>query len=72
MFVDTFGTGKVNDDRLATAIQEVFDLRPAAIIHQLNLLQPIYRNTVNYGHFGRPGFTWENTDKANDLLAAAS
>ena len=68
--VDTFGTGQYSDQKIAAAISEVFDLRPAAIIAQLDLLRPIYRATTNYGHFGRPGFSWEATDKVNDLLAA--
>jgi S-adenosylmethionine synthetase len=70
LFVDTFGTGRVGDESLQRAVREVFDLRPAAIIHQLDLLRPIYRASVNYGHFGRPGFSWEETGKVADLLAA--
>ncbi|MDR1430778.1 MAG: methionine adenosyltransferase [Propionibacteriaceae bacterium] len=70
LFVDTFGTGQVSDEALERAVREVFDLRPAAIIHQLDLLRPIYRACVNYGHFGRTGFTWEETGKVADLLAA--
>ncbi|NLT30064.1 MAG: methionine adenosyltransferase [Propionibacterium sp.] len=71
-YVDTFGTGKVPDEQIATAIGEVFDLRPAAIIDALDLLRPIYRLTSNYGHFGRalPEFTWERTDRADALAAA--
>jgi len=52
------------------AMQEIFDLRPAAIIRDLELLRPLYRTTSAYGHFGRPGFTWENTSHAAQLRAA--
>ncbi|NTV49453.1 MAG: methionine adenosyltransferase [Geobacteraceae bacterium] len=64
--VNTFGTGKVSEDRMAELVRETFDMRPAAIIQQLDLLRPIYRKTAAYGHFGRelPEFTWERTDKA--------
>ncbi|MEO6205224.1 MAG: methionine adenosyltransferase [Mycobacteriales bacterium] len=69
LFVDTFGTGVVEDDVLQKAVTETFDLRPAAIIRDLDLLRPIYAQTSAYGHFGREGkdFTWESTDRA-DLL----
>ncbi|NKY41373.1 methionine adenosyltransferase [Cellulomonas septica] len=72
LYVETFGTGVVPVERLTAAIREVFDLRPAAIIRDLDLLRPIYRRTAAYGHFGRelPDFTWERTDRAADLLAA--
>lgn len=72
LYVETFGTGTVPDDRLTSAIREVFDLRPAAIIRDLDLLRPIYRRTAAYGHFGRelPEFTWERTDRTADLLSA--
>lgn len=68
--VDTFGTGKVSEDKLAKIISKVFDLSPGGIIKQLNLLRPIYRKTACYGHFGReePEFTWEKTDKAKELI----
>ncbi|MGC8731904.1 MAG: methionine adenosyltransferase [Halothiobacillaceae bacterium] len=71
--VDTFGTGKIDDDRIAAIISEVFDLRPYGIIKMLDLIQPIYQKTAAYGHFGReePEFTWEKTDKAEALRAAA-
>lgn len=69
--VNTFGTGKVSDDRLSDMIAKVFDLRPAAIAEQLDLLNPIYADTCNYGHFGRQGFSWERTDKADALAALA-
>jgi S-adenosylmethionine synthetase len=73
LFVDTFGTGAVADDVLQSAITEVFDLRPAAIIRDLDLLRPIYGKTSAYGHFGRelPEFTWESTDRAELLKKAA-
>lgn len=72
LYVETFGTGTVADERLTQAIREVFDLRPAAIIRDLDLLRPIYRRTAAYGHFGRelPEFTWERTDRAADLQSA--
>ena len=68
--VDTFGTGSVDDELLALAIQDTFDLRPKAIIEALDLLKPIYRHTAYHGHFGRPEFTWEKTDRAEAILAA--
>ncbi|MDK0524627.1 methionine adenosyltransferase [Streptomyces sp. ML-6] len=73
LFVETFGTGTVAQDRIEHAIGEVFDLRPAAIIRDLDLLRPIYSPTAAYGHFGRelPDFTWERTDRAQRLKAAA-
>jgi S-adenosylmethionine synthetase len=73
--VDTFGTGIVGDDIIERAVQEVFSLKPAAIIKQLNLLRPIYSKTTNYGHFGKiddlASITWEKTDKAAALKKAA-
>ncbi|MEV4681931.1 methionine adenosyltransferase [Streptomyces kurssanovii] len=73
LFVETFGTGTVAQERIEKAITEVFDLRPAAIIRDLDLLRPIYAATAAYGHFGRelPDFTWERTDRAHRLKAAA-
>jgi S-adenosylmethionine synthetase len=73
VFVQTFGTGKVSDEAIQKAVLEVFDLRPAAIIRDLDLLRPIYALTSAYGHFGRelPEFTWEKTDRADALQAAA-
>jgi len=72
--VDTFCTGKVDEEKLERAIWEVFNFKPAEIIKQLNLLRPIYRNTTNYGHFGRiddlDALTWERTDKADALKQA--
>ena len=71
--VNSFGTGKVSEDRLAELVREVFDMRPAAITAQLDLLRPIYRKTAAYGHFGRElaEFTWEKTDKIAILKAKA-
>jgi len=73
MMVDTFGTGKVSDERIVELVQAHFDLRPKAIIQELDLLRPIYSKTAAYGHFGRdePEFTWEATDKAAALRADA-
>lgn len=65
--VETFGTGVVSDEELAAAILETFDLRPAAIIRDLDLTRPIFRYTSNYGHFGRDGFSWEETNRAQAL-----
>ncbi len=71
--VKTFGTGKISEERLVQLVGQVFDLRPKAIIQQLNLLRPIYHKTAAYGHFGRelPEFTWEKTDKVDALRDAA-
>jgi len=73
VLVETFGTGKVGDDKLAALVQKHFDLRPKGIIQALDLLRPIYFKTAAYGHFGRdePEFSWENTDKASALKAEA-
>ncbi len=73
VFVETFGTEKVETQAIERAISEVFDLRPAAIIRELDLRRPIYAKTAAYGHFGRelPGFTWEQTDRASALREAA-
>jgi len=72
LYVETFGTAKVDESRLTKAILEVFDLRPRAIIQELDLLRPIYGKTSTYGHFGRelPEFTWERTNKVADLQRA--
>ncbi len=67
VLVDTFGTGKLSDDKIAEIIMKEFDLRPSAIIEKLELTKPVYKKTASYGHFGRDVFTWENTDKAQDL-----
>lgn len=73
VFVETFGTGVVPDEKIQEAVLEVFDLRPAAILRDLDLRRPIYAKTAAYGHFGRelPEFTWERTDRADALKAAA-
>ena len=73
LYVETFGTGTVPDEVITSAINEVFDLRPQAIIEELDLLRPIYAQTAAYGHFGRelPDFTWERTDRAEALRRAA-
>lgn len=72
--VNTYGTGKVSDSKLADIVQEVFDLRPNAIIEQLDLKRPIYKATAKYGHFGRnnENFTWEKTNKVDELKTAAN
>ena len=72
IYVETFGTAQVDPKSIERAIGEVFDLRPAAIIEALDLLRPIYGKTSTYGHFGRalPEFTWERTDKVEDLRSA--
>jgi S-adenosylmethionine synthetase len=70
VFVDTFETGKVSDEVIAKAVQEVFSFKPADIIRQLDLLRPIYRQTTNYGHFGKDGLSWEQTTRAAALRAA--
>ena len=73
VMVHTFGTGKLSEDRLSELVREVFDMRPRAIIEQLDLLRPIYKKTAAYGHFGRelPEFSWEKTDKAAILKQKA-
>lgn len=73
VMVSTFGTGKVSDEKISELVSAHFDLRPKGIVKMLNLLRPIYRKTAAYGHFGReePEFTWEATDKAAALKAAA-
>ncbi|MFT7561049.1 MAG: S-adenosylmethionine synthetase [Flavobacteriales bacterium] len=70
--VNTFGTGKISDDKIVELVREHFDLRPRGLIEMLDLKRPIYRATAAYGHFGReePNFTWEKTDKAEALKAA--
>jgi len=73
VMVNTFGTGRIDEARLADIVRDVFDLRPKGIVQQLDLLRPIYAKTAAYGHFGRelPEFTWEKTDKVDALKAAA-
>jgi len=68
--VQTFGTGKVDDEKLSNYVTKNFDMRPRAIVEQLDLLRPIYRATSAYGHFGRPEFSWEKTDRAEEIAAA--
>jgi S-adenosylmethionine synthetase len=74
VLVETFGTGKLSEERIAKAVTAVFDLRPAAIIHYLDLRRPIYKQTAAYGHFGRPDLDlpWEHVDRVDELRAAAS
>ena len=73
LYVESFGTNHVDDETIINAIREVFDLRPASIIKDLDLLRPIYAQTSTYGHFGRelPDFTWERLDRVDDLRSAA-
>ena len=73
IYIETFGTAKIDEDRIAQLVREHFDLRPHAIIDMLGLIKPIYRKTASYGHFGREdeGFSWERTDKADILRDAA-
>ncbi len=74
VFVDTFGTGTVSDEKITEAVEQVFSFKPADIVKQLNLLRPIYSKTTNYGHFGKiddtDSITWEKTDKAEALKKA--
>jgi S-adenosylmethionine synthetase len=73
VMIDTFGTGKIPQNKLSEMVRKTFDMRPKGIIETLNLLRPIYKKTAAYGHFGRnePEFTWERTDKAEALRKAA-
>jgi len=73
VMINTFGTGKIPSNKIAEIVREEFDMRPAAIIQQLDLLRPIYRQTAAYGHFGRelPGFTWEIKDRVDSLRSRA-
>ncbi len=72
VLVETFGTERVDRAQIARAVDELFDLRPAAIIRDLDLRRPIYQSTAAYGHFGRPGFTWEQTPRVDDLRRVLS
>lgn len=72
VLVDTFGTGKVDNEKLVVAVRKVFDLTPAGIIKQLDLKRPIYKPTAAYGHFGRNEFPWEATNKVEELKAAVA
>ncbi len=65
--VETFGTNKVDEEKIEKAVKDVFDLTPAGIIKTLDLKKPIYQKTASYGHFGRDEFSWEKTDKAEEL-----
>ncbi|HEY6077257.1 MAG TPA: methionine adenosyltransferase [Polyangiaceae bacterium] len=69
VYVHTFGTGKLDDEKLAAYVAEKFDFRPRALIEELDLLRPVYRPTAAYGHFGRAEFTWEKTNRAKELAA---
>lgn len=73
LMVDTFGTGKIPEDQIGEIVRDSFNLTPRGIIQYLDLLRPIYKKTAAYGHFGRPEpeFTWERTDYATKLAAAA-
>ncbi len=73
VLVDLMGTGTVPKQRVEEIVREVFDLRPSAIINYLDLLRPIYKKTAAYGHFGRnePDFSWEKTNKAEEIKALA-
>ncbi len=74
VMVETYGTGKISDEKITDLVLEHFDLRPRGIVNMLDLLRPIYQKTASYGHFGReePEFTWEKTDKADALKKACS
>ena len=71
--VDTFGTGKIPEDKIEKILNSHFDMKPASIVSHLDLKRPIFKKTAGYGHFGRnePEFTWEKTDKADALRKAA-
>jgi S-adenosylmethionine synthetase len=72
VMVDSYGTGKVSDERLSTCVRELFPLKPAGIIQHLDLLRPIYKATAAHGHFGRPGLPWERTDRIKDIKSFLS
>ncbi|OIR01776.1 S-adenosylmethionine synthase [mine drainage metagenome] len=71
IWVDTMGTGRVPDEVISKAVSKVFSFKPAEIVRQLDLLRPIYRETTNYGHFGKDGLPWEQTNRTAELVAAA-
>ncbi|MEY3440996.1 MAG: methionine adenosyltransferase 1, partial [Pseudomonadota bacterium] len=73
VMLETYGTGKIADDKLTALVLEHFDLRPKGIVKMLDLLRPIYKKTAAYGHFGRdePEFSWESADKAQILKSAS-
>ncbi len=68
--VTTFGTNHVDDAKIEAAVRDVFDLRPGAIVRDLDLKKPVYQRSAAYGHFGRSGFTWEDTNRLDDFKAA--
>jgi S-adenosylmethionine synthetase len=70
VMVDTFGTAMVAEEKIAQAVNKVFDLSPAGITKALDLLRPIYQKTASYGHFGRDGFSWERVDRVEELKRA--
>ncbi len=70
ILVETFGTNKVSNEAIEQAVRDVFDLRPGAIVRDLDLKKPGYKRTAAYGHFGRPGFTWEVTNRLAEFKAA--
>ena len=70
--VETFGTGRISDREIEELVQQTFPLNPLGIIEHLDLRRPIYRPTAAYGHFGRSGFSWEETDKADELRGAVA
>jgi S-adenosylmethionine synthetase len=74
ILIETFGTNQVDEDQIEQAVREVFDLRPAAIIRDLDLRRPIFKKTAAYGHFGRsdPEFTWEQVSRLDDFKAAVT
>ena len=72
VYVDTYGTGRIPDDRIIQVVRDVFDLRPRAIIDRLDLLKPVFRNTAAYGHFGRPEFSWEALDEVEAIKDRAA
>jgi S-adenosylmethionine synthetase len=70
ILVETFGTNAVSHETIEQAVRDVFDLRPGAIVRDLDLKKPVYKKTAAYGHFGRPGFTWEETNRLADFKSA--
>ncbi|HPW52516.1 MAG TPA: methionine adenosyltransferase domain-containing protein, partial [Spirochaetota bacterium] len=70
VFVDTFGTSTVDEAKIEEAVKKVFDLTPSGIVKTLDLKKPVFAKTAAYGHFGRNGFSWETTDKIEEILKA--
>jgi S-adenosylmethionine synthetase len=70
VFVDTFGTSTVDEAKIEEAVKKVFDLTPSGIVKTLDLKKPVFAKTAAYGHFGRNGFSWEKTDKTEEILKA--